>query len=170
VVASSRIDLDEAIARKRFRDDLYHRIAVARVELPPLRLRRGDVPLLVGRFCEELGGDPTALPASLLEEWQVQRWPGNLRELRNAVAQRLVLGELSHRGPGPRSGATQDFIENILEERLVLADARSQVVQAFERRYVEHMLRANGGNVVRAAAAAGVARRYFQILKARLQL
>jgi DNA-binding NtrC family response regulator len=169
LVSGTRVDLEEAVVSRRLRDDLYHRISVARVELPPLRARAGDLSVLVAHFCHELGGDPACLPATTLATWKTLTWPGNLRELRNAVAKQLVLGELAQLEPtlGAATRRADDWIERILEQKLVLADARAQVVEEFERRYVEYMLRATNGNVARAAAASGVARRYFQILKAR---
>lgn len=167
VVASTRHDLDEAVVRGRFRDDLFHWLAVGRVELPPLRARRGDVPLLVAHFCRELGGDPSTITKELLATWQAHRFPGNVRELRSAVSKRLTLGALAEVDAPRQQVRTDDGIAALLAEKLPLADARARVVEAFERRYVEHMLRETGGNVARAAAASGVARRYFQILKSK---
>ncbi|MBK6693397.1 MAG: sigma-54-dependent Fis family transcriptional regulator [Myxococcales bacterium] len=176
LLCATRRDLDREVQAGRFRDDLFHRLAVARVELPPLRKRRGDIPLLVHRFCTELGGDMSKVPAPLLAAWEEERWPGNVRELRNVVARQLALGELATlsfhdetAGPGEKAPAVQqaEWLELILARNLPLIEAREQVLAAFERRYIEHMLAYTGGNVARAAAHAGVARRYFQILKAR---
>src|SRR5204862_4534863 len=94
VIAATRRDLDREVQAGRFRDDLFHRLAVARIELPPLRRRRGDVALLARFFCGLLGGTPTSLPSELLRRWETDPWPGNIRELRNAVARRLALGDL----------------------------------------------------------------------------
>jgi DNA-binding NtrC family response regulator len=176
VLAATRRDLDQEVQAGRFRDDLFHRLAVARVELPPLRKRRGDVALLVGHFCRELGGDPSRIPQRVLAAWEQQPWPGNVRELRNAVARYLALGELAQLQQAEESAPDSlpamptpgtDWLEPILAQKLPLAEAREKVLQVFERRYIEAMLAAFGGNGVRAAAAAGVARRYFQLLKAK---
>jgi len=195
VIAATRRDLDRMVQLGRFRDDLFHRLAVARIELPPLRKREGDVPLLAGRFWAEQGGDPDRIPADLLREWEDYNWPGNVRELRNAVIRRLALGDLAPSGPPsasrmppppsgvppgpdaalapPRPRATsvapvRDPIAAVLSEELPLGEARQKVVDELERRYVQHVLDVNGGNVTRAAAAAGVARRYFHRLKAKV--
>src|SRR5262245_60431404 len=89
VLAATRRDLAREVQAGRFRDDLFHRLAVGRIELPPLRHRRGDVPLLARQVWRELGGDARLLPAEILLKWEDYEWPGNVRELRNAVARQL---------------------------------------------------------------------------------
>jgi transcriptional regulator with GAF, ATPase, and Fis domain len=173
ILAATRRDLDHEVAAGRFRDDLFHRLVVARLELPPLRERRGDVALLARHFSADLGFDGPPLPASLLRRWEDERWPGNVRELRNAVSRHVALGELA--GPGldaddePPSAAPAggDIIDAVLGLDLPIARARQKVVDHFERRYIARVLAAHGGNVVRAAEASGLARRYFQILRSR---
>jgi transcriptional regulator with GAF, ATPase, and Fis domain len=95
VIAATRRDLDREVQAGRFRDDLLHRLAVARIELPPLKKRRGDIPLLARHFCRDLGGDEAFLRRELLLAWEEYAWPGNVRELRNTVARHLALGELA---------------------------------------------------------------------------
>ncbi len=169
IIAATRRDLDREVQAGRFRDDLFHRLVVARIELPPLRARKGDVSLLAARICAGLGHDPAALPSSLLLEWEDAPWPGNVRELRNAVARFIAVGELSQqRSPSDRDVAkpeTGDLVEKMLD--LPLAEARQRVVEEFEQRYIRRQLERCGGNVTHAAAAAGVVRRHFQTLKAR---
>ncbi len=163
IVAATRRDLDREVHEGRFRDALFHRLAVGRVELPPLRARRGDVGTLANAFWDELGGRREDLPRALLRRWETHGWPGNVRELRNAVARRLALGELAgFAAIAPDEG---DWVAPILE--LPLKDARQRLQEEFERRYVRAMLERHGGNVTRAAEGAGVARRYFQKVKAR---
>jgi DNA-binding NtrC family response regulator len=159
----------------RFRDDLLHRLAVARIELPPLKRRRGDIPLLARHFCKDLNGDERFLTKELLLSWEEYPWQGNVRELRNTVARHVALGELASisfaGGDGPSGEPTaepslsDDFLQQVLE--LPLGEARQKVVEEFERRYVHQLLARHDGNVTRAAQSAGVARRYLQILKAR---
>ena len=171
VIAATRRDLDREVQAGRFRDDLFFRIAVARIELPPLKSRAGDVPLLAQHFWSQLGG-AGAVPESLLRRYADYAWPGNVRELSNVVARQLALGDLSHAegdGLGPPIGSPPpgDEVERVLALDLPLPVARQKLVEAFERRYVERVLRLHDGHVARAAAASGVARRYFQLLKAR---
>ena len=183
VLSATRRDLDREIQAGRFRDDLFFRLAVARIELPPLRRRHGDVAVLAKHFIAELGGGGRPLPFEVLQRFEDYAWPGNVRELHNAVARWLALGELapaegartsSPSGPSATptlpslAGATSgDAIERVLERDLPLPRARQEVVEEFERRYIERVLSRHGGNVVHAAAASGIARRYFQIIRAR---
>jgi two-component system, NtrC family, response regulator HydG len=169
IIAATRRDLDREVQSGRFRDDLFHRLAVARVELPPLRRRRGDVMVLAQHFAREIGGEDTTLRPQLLWRWIDYGWPGNVRELRNAVARHLALGELDGTGVerGESTSADGTMLERILALDLPLADARQRLLDEFEPLYIQRMLSLHGGNVTRAAAASGVARRYFQILKAK---
>jgi two-component system, NtrC family, response regulator HydG len=180
IIAATRRDLDAEVQAGRFRDDLFHRLAVARIELPPLRRRRGDIPVLAAFLCEQLGGDPQLLPREIVARWEDYGWPGNVRELRNTVARHLALGELANldpeqwsqtlRGVADAAAGTEPVsVDDLMEEvlRLPLGDARQRLVDEFERRYIARMLQNHGGNVTRAAEAAGVARRYFQTIKAR---
>ncbi|MFO0571431.1 MAG: sigma 54-interacting transcriptional regulator [Polyangiaceae bacterium] len=171
IIAATRRDLDREVQAGRFRDDLFHRLAVARVELPPLRDRRGDVAILARHFAEELGGDANAIPAEVVARWEDYAWPGNIREIRNAVARYLALGELGRldAATAPAGESMVDWVEEILALGLPLSDARDRVIQGFEERYIVRALQSSGGNVTHAARAAGVGRRYFQTLKARRQ-
>jgi transcriptional regulator with GAF, ATPase, and Fis domain len=181
LLAATRRDLEREVQKGRFRDDLFHRLAVARIELPPLRKRREDVPVLARHFWQVLGGAAGGLPAELVDAWSDAAWPGNVRELRNAVARRIALGDLDGSvgrmaavgaaEEGSASGALGDGADvdmgDVLGMNLPFPKARRMVLDAFVRRYVARALAANGGNVAAAAAASGVARRYFQILRDR---
>jgi DNA-binding NtrC family response regulator len=171
VIGLTNRDLDHEIQVGRFREDLYHRLVVTRVALPALRQRTGDVELLAGHFFEALGG-ALPLPPLVLSRWKDHTWPGNVRELKNAVAQLVTLGDLpgdeatDAEQLGPSSQVAR-FVDHALEDGLPLARARQRVVQVYDRDYVEKVLAKHGGNVTRAATAAGIERRYFQILRAR---
>jgi DNA-binding NtrC family response regulator len=165
ILSATRRNLDAEIEAARFRDDLFHRLAIARIELPPLRARRGDVSILVDALCAEQGVSPAAIPNAVRARWESATWPGNVRELRNAVWRFLALGEFADPGVMPDRDA--DPTSATLESDLPFVVARQRVIEAFERRYVERVLAAHGGNVSRAARASGIARRNFQILRAR---
>jgi DNA-binding NtrC family response regulator len=176
VLAATRRDLDREVQFGRFRDDLFHRLVVTRIELPPLRERGGDVSALARHFCKQLGAEE--LPETLLSQWEDYSWPGNVRELRNAVARRVALGDLADDAPGLEGPAApgydrlavarrDDPFAKVLALDLPLAEARERVLDLFQERYVQHLLEAHGGNVTRAAAAAGVGRRHLQRMKAR---
>jgi DNA-binding NtrC family response regulator len=193
ILSATRRDLDKAVAAGRFRDDLFHRLAVARIELPPLRERTGDVPLLARRFAQEMG-EPDALSAEVLARFDDYAWPGNIRELRNAVARYIALGDddvvrrsmrdssnqvamppplpgstgmpsSSHGSHGSHGGAREDWLGPLLAMPFPIA--RRRTLEEFERRYVEAAISTHGGNVSAAARASGLALRYFRLVKAR---
>jgi transcriptional regulator with GAF, ATPase, and Fis domain len=172
LLSATRRNLDHEVEQERFRDDLFHRLAVARIELPPLRQRQGDLRMLAAHFCAHFGADPDAIPERVLAGWESWSWPGNVRELRNAVERQIALGDLAeeYSTRTPRAHATtarSDVFEQVLAKRLPLAEARQQVVEAFEARYLEEVLAQHGGNVTRAAEASGIARRHFYRLRRR---
>ena len=177
VLAATRRDLDKEVQAGRFRDDLFHRLAVARIELPPLRHRLGDIAALAMHFWREMGGDPHHIPRELLQKWEDFPWPGNVRELRNTIARQLALGDLadaqSDRAPasmppvGPGAAGDSDAIDRFVDMNVPFPQARDRILEEFEARYVARLLQRHGGDVARAAAASGIGRRYFQKLKAR---
>jgi two-component system response regulator HydG len=171
ILAATRRDLDREVQARRFRDDLFYRLAVARVELPPLRRREGDVALLTRTFWTALGGDESLLSPDLIQRFEAYSWPGNVRELHNAVARQIALGDAalgaSADATVERGTARGDFLDRIVLEGKPLATARQEVVAEFERRYLTRMLELHGGHVGRAAEACGIGRRYFQMIRAR---
>jgi DNA-binding NtrC family response regulator len=185
IIAATRRDLDRAVQDGRFRDDLFYRLAVTRIELPPLRKRHGDVAILADFFWGRLADPGDPLPHEFMAQLEGYQWPGNVRELQNSVARRVALGELADAGGavGPASMslmasadagaapaahvAVDDVLERVLALNLPLPRARRKLVAEFETRYVARVLEQHGGNVARAAAASGIARRYFRLLRAR---
>jgi transcriptional regulator with GAF, ATPase, and Fis domain len=167
VLAATRRDLDREIQAGRFRDDLFHRLALARVELPPLRERPGDVRFLARHFAAQNGAEPSRLPEALLARWEDGQWPGNVRELRNAVVRFLSLGEIPERGAQAAPEHAHDDFAALLDRRLPFSQAKLRAMQIFERLYVERALVESGGDEVRAAEASGLARRQFQQLKSK---
>ncbi|MCU0689809.1 MAG: sigma 54-interacting transcriptional regulator [Polyangiaceae bacterium] len=180
VLAATRRDLDVEVQQGRFRDDLFFRLAVARIELPPLRKRQGDIEVLTRAFWRFMAGSGAPVPDDFLRRLENYGWPGNVRELYNSVARRVALGELAEddvmdtvglrrtiRPAASPASDTQDKVDSILAEELPLTAARDKLVEYFERRYIERLLLRNSGNVGKAAEEAGVARRYFQLLRAK---
>ncbi|MDX2023005.1 MAG: sigma 54-interacting transcriptional regulator [Deltaproteobacteria bacterium] len=172
VLAATRRDLDNEVQAGRFRDDLFYRLAVGRIELPPLRERRGDIELLARHFWARIAGRGRPIPEDFLERLKTYSWPGNVRELQNTVARRVALGDGVQIGLGigmTKATATgiDGAIASILDADLPLPRARELAVAEFERRYLERILEKHGGSVKQAAAASGLALRYFQLLRAR---
>ncbi len=177
VLAATRRDLDREVQEGRFRDDLFHRIAVGRIELPPLRTRQGDVRTLVRHFCEQTGTALSAIPEIVMQQWENDPWPGNVRELRNHVARFLALGDLDMwQGRAPQGDSSDiqsdalpmaTWVKNLAESQLSFRDARERVLAKFTRFFLDAALELNDQNVTHAAEASGLARRYFQILRAK---
>jgi DNA-binding NtrC family response regulator len=167
VIATTKRDLDREVQAGRFREDLLHRLSVARIDLPPLRRRAEDIPLLARELATRCGADPGAIAAPTLDRWTRAPWPGNVRELENAVSRHAALGELAALEGAPALDEIP-FIDRILEKRLPIGEARQLLVEELERRYVHFVLAEAGGNVAQAAASSGMSRRYLQMLKAKL--
>lgn len=171
VIAATCKNLDEEIQEGRFDENLYTRLCAERIELPPLRSRAGDIELLARHFWARLAGDPSAPPAAFLADLARRDFPGNVRELRDAIVLGLARAEpattLAHAAPEAGAGAYGDLVASVLALDLPLPRARQRMVSEFERLYVEHILSKHNGHIARAAAASGIALRYFQLLRAR---
>ena len=96
-MAATNRGLQAAVAARRFREDLYFRLSVFPITVPPLRDRPGDIPMLaryfVERFCRDLKKKPLALSPAALEQLQAYRWPGNVRELQNCIERAVILAD-----------------------------------------------------------------------------
>jgi DNA-binding NtrC family response regulator len=151
VLASSQAQLADEVRAGRFRQDLYFRLNVVQIDVPPLAERAEDIPLLAQHFARQVSGIDVKLAASTLAALQCDPWPGNVRELRNAVERVLTLGELE---PGtaaaPAASAAASFKE-----------ARDKILADFEKDYLTTLLTLHRGNVSQAARAAGLARSAF---------
>lgn len=159
VVAATHRDLRAQIAAQTFREDLYFRLAVVVAQVPPLRERREDVPLLVSAFLARQSPPRglDALPPNLISVLQAHTWPGNVRELWNTVT-RLVLfpglGEAAiEKGAAP--GVTEAL------HRLPWKDAREAAAAAFELGYLRARLAQGGGNLSALARELGVSRQFL---------
>ena len=179
IVAATHRDLNREVIRGAFREDLYYRLAVVRVAIPPLRERVEDIPLLIDAMVRQsLQGEPgrahrilATLQNETLDRLKKHRWPGNVRELRNVVERTLALSQDDEVEPirpatsPPR--AAQSDVEIDLETLFV--DHKAKVVAAFEKRYLAAQLDRHDGNISRAAAASGIDRMYFKRLLRKYQ-
>ncbi|WP_428267524.1 sigma 54-interacting transcriptional regulator [Haliangium sp.] len=167
VIAATNRNLRAAVNTKEFRSDLYYRLAVLEVELPPLRERREDLPLLCERLLTNLGAldRPEAAPLrepAFMDHLARHPWPGNVRELRNYLERCLAM-----RAQVPLARADDDeggAGDALLDTSLPLKSARERWNDALERRYVAALLDRNQGNVSAAAREAEVDRAYFHRL------
>jgi transcriptional regulator with GAF, ATPase, and Fis domain len=176
IVAATNRSLSSSINEGSFREDLYYRLAVVELRLPPLRARRDDIPVLAAHFFRMFAGDHAALPAEFVAGLVGRGWPGNVRELRNYIERAVSLGTVEPRGPAPGAPAQPlpgtevppGSIESFVALHLPLKEARRAWTESFELVYVRTMLKMVGGNVTRAAERAGVSRRFLQRMVARL--
>jgi DNA-binding NtrC family response regulator len=165
VVAATHRNLGEEVLKGRFRKDLYYRLAVARLRIPPLRERPEDLPLLARTFAAELG---VALEPELVAVLASYEWPGNVRELRNLIARQAAQPSSAAQllREQAASGAAADPVFAGVALR-PLHEARMQAGDAFERRYLVEALARAEDNVSRAADLAGVSRQLFTRLLAK---
>ncbi len=175
IVAATNRPLMVEVDRGRFREDLYYRLAVIPLRLPPLRERLEDVPLLFRHFEQQITkGAP--VPETLVASFAARSWPGNVRELRNEVARAVALGRPAlastvERWPAPpREGVSDATPVSVplpvapaqVDLTEPLFAGRERVAEMYERAYVMLALERTGGNVSRAAELAGVNRKFIQ--------
>src|SRR5581483_10282231 len=169
ILVASRKDLWAEVLARRFREDLYFRLSVFTLGLPPLRERKEDIPLLVDNFAgREMWN---TLPDSVRELFENHGWPGNLRELRNAVqrANHLIStpGSLSAQtllqadapiaaGAGSASG---DALA--VSYAGTFRESKEALLASFEREYLHRLITRNGGNVAKAAREADIDRKHL---------
>jgi DNA-binding NtrC family response regulator len=171
LVAATHRDLRAEIDAHRFREDLFYRLAEARVFLPPLRARPADIPLLTRHFLDELSTieRPLAITNEALKSLAERRWPGNVRELRNVVARAAALcadgviteADLAGEGFGFRGSVAE---RDPLDLAGTFAEAKSRAVERFEAAYLEALLRRCGGNLSKASRQADIARNHLRAL------
>ena len=172
VVAATNRDLRSEVNDGRFRLDLYYRLAVVTLQVPPLRERPEDVELLATHFLEQAGyRGPLSdlMGGELLGQLRAHPWPGNVRELRNFVEATLAMGEATFSPPPEGWEAEADEGPSIALRRaldLPYREARASVLARFERLYVAHHLERTGGNVAQAAREADMDRSHlFTLVK-----
>ncbi len=189
IVATNR-NLQKEVEEGRFREDLYYRINIIPLEIPPLRERKEDIPLLVSHFLKKYSdlhnGKVEGISPMAMQRLMEYDWPGNVRELENKIQQLVVMSPTSiidsdvlelegpeawRRNPEDASGELEKALRRFVEKGVgrseheggprPLKDAKRQVVELFERTYIEKVLGLAGGNISRAARLAGKHRRAF---------
>jgi DNA-binding NtrC family response regulator len=165
VVAATHKRLDAEVAATRFREDLYHRLAMVTVALPPLRERLDDLPILVDTILKRLNVPvkrEALTPPSTQMLLRVYNWPGNVRELRNVIERAVKLGT-EPAVPTPTVERPADHQRKSSAD-LPFKEAKDQIVVAFERDYLADLMRRCEHNVSLAAREAGIARVYLHRL------
>jgi len=161
VLAATNRDLRAEVNKGRFRADLYYRLAVARVLIPPLRDRPEDIAPLVAHFAEQITGLPDENPfdAQTMEALRQHRWSGNVRELRNVVEGALVMGRVSLEGMRGDAGPEQTD-----DPVAPYGEARAAAIAHFERTYLKRLIDLTEGNASEAARRAKMDRPYLLTL------
>ncbi|WP_373691712.1 sigma 54-interacting transcriptional regulator [Hyalangium versicolor] len=173
VVAATHRDLEASVQAGKFREDLFHRLAVLRVTLPALRERPEDIPLLVDTVLQRTGKPPSALSEQTRALLAQYPWPGNVRELRNVVERVVSLGEealpvIAAPAPAaadkPRPAQAASAPSAAAELELPFKEAKERLIEGFERDYLKGLLERCEGNVSRASREAGIDRVYLRKL------
>ncbi len=171
IVAAANQDLVAAVAAGRFREDLFYRLRVAPVEVPPLRDRPDDVPPLLEAYTAQFAAEYALPEIELAGETRAKLlsypWPGNVRELVNCV-QYLTCLQLGRpvRPEDLRLLPGHDAAPRPEPERLSFREAKREIVDDFERYYLSDALARNGGNIARAARDSGKPRRaFFELMR-----
>jgi DNA-binding NtrC family response regulator len=165
VVAATNRNLKAAVAARQYREDLYFRLSVFPITIPPLRDRQDDIPMLakyfIERFCRDLNKKPMALAPSAVDELRAYPWPGNVRELQNCIERAVILTEgdtiharhlnLSFHAPAADLTAAAPGMWEQVDLSGSLADVSRRVLAEVERLKIEQTLREAAGNRGRAA-------------------
>jgi len=191
IVAATNRDLGVEVNRGRFREDLYYRLAVARVHVPPLRERKDDLPLLIEHILATTpGGETASIAQETIDLMMKHDWPGNVRELRNVIERAVLLAEAPEhedalrRAPLPEkrsepsitvtpshtATSTDATMTVPVDVGIPFKLAKQNVISEFERRYISRLLAQHDGNISAAARAAGIDRMSIHKMLHRLGL
>ena len=162
IIAATNVDITKAIQERKFREDLYYRLGVITINLPPLREREGDIMLLSNLFlsksCEQFGKKIRGFTSEAAKRLESYNWPGNVRELENRVQRAVIMSEGALIGPQDLGFASS--AEGRLKtgtdpnDATTLKDARDRV----EKEFVTSSIERNRGNIARAAEELGISR------------
>ncbi|KAF0221819.1 MAG: two-component system NtrC family response [Geobacteraceae bacterium] len=159
IISATNIDIAKAIQESTFREDLYYRIAVITINLPPLRERSDDIMLLANlflkRFSEEFNKKVRGFSSTALELLESYEWPGNVRELENKVQRAVIMSDSVLLEPDDLGFAEKTTLQKITSaEGITLKDARDRV----EREMILSAIKSQGGNIAKAAEILGISR------------
>ena len=184
LVAATNKNLRTLVSQGSFREDLFFRLNIIPIDLPPLRERKGDLPLLIGHFLttfsEEMGKDMRGLAPDALALLEEYNFPGNVRELENIIERAVVLAEgdliqkedlelrvAGSEGGGPLGGYVPQNVDELKETKRQI---RERAVEPIEKAFVLQALKRNNWNITRAAEETGMLRPNFQALLKKLRI
>ena len=176
VITATNRQLRGEVKAGRFREDLYYRLAVVRIMLPPLRDRPDDIALLVEHFVD-LAGSPLTVDPKSVEHLKSHDWPGNVRELKNVVDRAVALArgqqnvdltrylnDVDPPADGRAAGSEVPLSPSITDGKLPFKEAKGMIISEFESKYIENLLRQHNNNISMAAREAGIDRKHFKDL------
>jgi len=173
ILASTNQDLESKIKDNTFREDLYYRLNVLTIEVPPLRERKEDIPLLAQHFvlktCQELNIPPKEISPEVMAWLSIQEWPGNIRELINFVRRLVVFSSRDTIDMPVLSLVTKGNGEKSIELK-PYKQAKAEVIDNFTRNYVTVLMRKTKGNISEAARLSGLERVSLQKILKRLNM
>jgi len=153
IIAATNQDLERLMKEGKFRQDLYFRLRVFVIEIPPLRKRREDIPILVSYFLRQisakLGKKITSLSKDIMDAFMEYDWPGNVRQLRNALEEIAILAE----------GETINVLPTFIEKEAIKPSLEGKTMEEIEREAIALALKKTGGNRVKAAKMLGIGTR-----------
>ncbi|HWB01080.1 MAG TPA: sigma-54 dependent transcriptional regulator [Pirellulales bacterium] len=172
-ISATNRDLEAAIAQAMFRRDLYYRLAVVHVRMPPLRERGDDVLMFAEHFLAEaaaIGGRASSIAEDVLQLFRGYAWPGNIRELSNVIFRASSLCEGTQIGLADLPDELRDLARSGTRSRPMTGNSRREIVVSAERNYLIRILGRHGGNVTQAAREAGLSRQGLYKLMHKHQL
>jgi DNA-binding NtrC family response regulator len=178
IISSTNQDLKEKIKLGQFREDFYYRINVLPIELPPLRRRKEDIPVianhLLEKHCRELKKPLKKISVELMDIFLKKRWEGNIRELENVILQGILFStqdEIKPQDVGIKKEArSSDMAANAIIEERPYKIAKEEIIKQFNNQYIRHYLKICDGNVTHAAKLCGLERQALQQIMRRYDI
>lgn len=189
VIAATNRSLAQEVANGNFREDLYYRLAVIKIDLPPLRRRPEDLPLLVEHFLDEaskkFNRPAPAITFSTMQKLRAYAWPGNVRELRNFIERACLLAsedrietrflnaktlEKESRQSNSSLSPTENYVDYVLSTQMPFKEAKDAILDQFEKLYWTKLLDATDGNCSKAARIAAMHRKSVEYIIRKLDI
>lgn len=183
IICATNRNLEDEVANGNFREDLFFRLGVIRINLPPLRKRPDDIPMLVDHFLQDIAGKMglrgrLRLSYETVERLKSHPWPGNVRELKNYLERSIILSgiqkidDLPLDLPPPQVLKPKDDLSEEIHVSfdLPFKDAKESLVREFETRYFKRLLKITEGNISKAARMAGIHRKSLEYLLRQLDI
>jgi len=177
IISSTNQDLKEKIKLGQFREDFYYRINVLPIELPPLRRRKEDIPIianhLLEKHCQELKKPLKKISAELMDIFLKKMWEGNIRELENVILQGILFStsdEIKPRDVGIKKETPSEITADPGIEEMQYKTAKEEMLKRFNAQYIGQCLKKCDGNVTHAAKLCGLERQALQQIMRRYDI